>query len=1317
MLVFCFTGNAQNISFSQERGYYSSGFPLTLSSDIPGASIRYTTDGSVASTTNGILYSGSININNTSIISAIAFNTTESSKMVSHTYLFTNDILNQTGMLDTFNVEMQDNVISTYQNDIVNSFSEILSVSLVMPIDSLFDAARGIYTNPQERGFDWERVTSVEIIDPNGIGAQVNAGIRIHGATTRNYRKKSFRLYFRSDYGDSKLKYQLYNDPQATDKFDHLVLHQGGHQDTFVGFISERATYTKNRFANELLLDMNHITSHGRYAHLYINGIYWGLYHLLERPNADFFSDYMGGDEEDYDVIKGDVLSGPEIVDGNDIYWNQMLSLATAGLESDAAYSQFQQYINLESFIDYIVLSQTLGNRDWDNHNWIAARNAKKNEPFIFVNWDSDAIWDGLNREDDLVTFHYYKNYENMPTYIFRQLQNNEQFRCLLADRITMHFDSGGVLSPSHMQTVFNQVSSEINLSFKTEAARWGNNTNINQWIDRVNYISNDWLVNRTGIVKNYYQTYDVLNTESIPAISLASSYINAGQQISLNGTTNIYYTLDGTDPKGNDSNPSTSAMLYNNPLTINNHTKVLARSMSSSNDCNLALYKPTEQSSILNYGMLGAHFSSRANDGIIDDRSEWLNYGGSVAITEVSAQPWWQIDLQKNAYIDQIDIYAPDCCDAGLSNFHVIVSNQPFTSNSLSTTLSQPGVSSFFLNDCIGSCSVNIGGFGQYVRIQLTGNNHSLNIAEVEIQGTTCNKWSSLESATYYLNQNLSSILINEIHYNPVDSITALNDTIDGDSFEFIEIHNTSNLAIDLSDVYFSAGISYRFPFGTIIQPNEYLVLAENISLFSDKYGFSAFAQYDGKLSNGGEMIELVDPFGNLIDRVIYNDSTPWTNGADGTGYSLALLPNQTNNDNANNWSIQNTAFTPKAENDFCFPISETNFPLPVACNGDATGSLIVIPSGGTSPYSYNWQNGQTTQTLSNVIAGNYQLTITDAYNCLETFNFIISEPPSIVLSEVHADESVAGANNGVINLAVNGGTAPYTYSWSNGATTQDINNLSPGTYTVTVLDANGCTENLSITILPGITPCAIPSNIQAGNIQNASATLSWSPNSNASNYDIQYRILGGSSWTTFSTTYAFAILNNLNTCTNYEVRIKSSCSNGLLSSYSPIYNFQTIGCIAPCATVTGLFSQNITTSILFTLPSCTDFEWYVEVNCVNGQISNASPIANFTTVGAACKNVTDNELLEQSSNINFVKVFPNPTSNILNLTFNSSVETESQLSIFNSLGQLVLSKSIQIDKYKNYLSFNATEFTAGNYWIQITSDKFQAKFQFIKD
>ncbi len=143
---------------------------------------------------------------------------------------------------------------------------------------------------------------------------------------------------------------------------------------------------------------------------------------------------------------------------------------------------------------------------------------------------------------------------------------------------------------------------------------------------------------------------------------------------------------------------------------------------------------------------------------------------------------------------------------------------------------------------------------------------------------------------------------------------------------------------------------------------------------------------------------------------------------------------------------------------------MTATLVPTNANCNGNNDGAVDITVSGGANPYTYNWNNGATTEDISNLAAGTYIVTVTDANGCTASFSQTLTEPSGLTVSL--SSSSFAGGNNiscngasdGSIDLSVAGGTLPYSYNWSNGASSEDLSNLSGGAYTVTVTGGNGC-------------------------------------------------------------------------------------------------------------------------------------------------------------------------------------------------------------------------------------------------------------------
>ena len=179
--------------------------------------------------------------------------------------------------------------------------------------------------------------------------------------------------------------------------------------------------------------------------------------------------------------------------------------------------------------------------------------------------------------------------------------------------------------------------------------------------------------------------------------------------------------------------------------------------------------------------------------------------------------------------------------------------------------------------------------------------------------------------------------------------------------------------------------------------------------------------------------------------------------------------------------------------------PIILSSTTTNLSCSLANDGSINLSAIGGVSPLSYIWSNGSTTQNISNLSSGYYNVTVTDAVGQTESSTFYISEPSPIIITYTVNSTSQAGFSDGSIFTTVSGGTAPYSFSWQgpNGysASTQDIQNLIAGTYFFYVIDDNGCSELFSIVVGEGqLTPLqvnAVTSDIDCFGNNNGSIDL----------------------------------------------------------------------------------------------------------------------------------------------------------------------------------------------------------------------------------
>ncbi len=445
-------GTVDDPAYTPGRGIYPDAtvtavpFPVTLTSSTPGASIRYTTDGSTPSETHGTPYTGPITITGTTVLRSIAYlEGWESSTVDTHTYLVLDDVLSQSpagevpgpgwptpdgdGRVNGQRIDygMDPDIVNHADPEIGGpaqvraALAALPSVSIVIDATNLFDSATGIYVNPYSRGLAWERPCSVELLNDPAGGFQVNAGLRIRGGYSRSQDnpKHAWRLFFRGEYGAAKLDYPLFGDEGAS-SFNQVDLRTAQNYSwSFMG--DSRNTFLREEFSRQAFLEMGGPGSHVKYVHVYVNGHYWGLHNFDERKEADHCAEYLGGDKLNWDVVKAEQESGYSTgaTDGNLDAWTNLFAranpLVAPGVYTRRALTEAEYFdlqglaadgvttnaspvlLDVDALIDYMLLTFWTGNTDGATsaflgddraNNWFGARDRTSRRGFVFFPHD-----------------------------------------------------------------------------------------------------------------------------------------------------------------------------------------------------------------------------------------------------------------------------------------------------------------------------------------------------------------------------------------------------------------------------------------------------------------------------------------------------------------------------------------------------------------------------------------------------------------------------------------------------------------------------------------------------------------------------------------------------------------------------------------------------------------------------------------------------------------------------------------------------------------------------------------------------------------
>ncbi|MBN2344445.1 MAG: CotH kinase family protein [Deltaproteobacteria bacterium] len=412
-----------------------------------------------------------------------------------------------------------------YESQIASAMLDIPSVSLVTDLDYLFDQDYGIFVNALMRSDDpdplkteeaWERSASLEFLYPDAEGVQANAGVRIRGGVSRNDNnpKHAFKCYFRDMYGADKLHYPLFGS-EGAGEFDRLDFRTSGNYSwSFDG--TNKNTMNRDVFSRDMQRELGRPYTRSRYYHLYLDGVYWGLFQSQERVDSDHVKSYLGGEKGDVDVVKttrGDDESTLiiEIADGTEDTWQTLWEMSEQGFADDADYFALEgkdengerdvsmkPHVDIDNLIDYMLIifytanldapvSKFFGNKS-PNNFYAAINRVTLDQGFVFFAHDNEHT---LRIDEDWITVGVSENRVDLntggfndmevnsaqefhPQWLHHRLTENALYRERFAERAHELLEDDGLFTPSRATALFDARADEIDLAIIAESARWG---------------------------------------------------------------------------------------------------------------------------------------------------------------------------------------------------------------------------------------------------------------------------------------------------------------------------------------------------------------------------------------------------------------------------------------------------------------------------------------------------------------------------------------------------------------------------------------------------------------------------------------------------------------------------------------------------------------------------------------------------------------------------------------------------------------------------------------------------------------------------
>jgi hypothetical protein len=942
-----FIGQVADTKFSHNRGFYDAPFDLVITSNTGSATIRYTTDGTAPSEINGTVYTGPITINKTTTIRAAAFrNGYLPTNLDTQTYIFPADVATQSasnsnngtpppgwpaswsypnGPGQITDYGMDPDVLNakptgpagsgpTFGATIKNDLKTIPTLSITTDLNNLF-GPNGIYSNPGQDGIDWERPMSLELINPDGSdGFQLDAGLRIRGGFSRdpNNPKHGLRVIMRNEYGANELDYPLFADQDGVDKPKSFDLR------TFQNYswsfnpdgrgLPEGARFTgiRDQWSRDTQHDMGHNSERGNYYNLYINGMYWGIYNTVERPEAEYGSTYYGGEPEDYDVIK--VEAGPYTINATDgtlagwtDFWTQSNALRTAatnGQDTTALYQKlmgnnpdgtrnpaYPVYLDPVNLIDYMLVIYYGGNLDAPISNFLS--NASPNNFYALWNRKTKATGfqffahdgehtllnpTGGDEADRLGPWQAGSTLDKSnPQWIFQQLLYNGDFRTLVADRIHKHFFNDGELTVQQNQQRFLNRVKEMNRAVVAESARWGDsksaapylysapysnsNPTVQNWQNNVNTVLYNFFPQRNPFIMNTFRTHQ-MGTQAAsgpnPAVPIflypsfdapeftqgLNAVIPANGVVNLtnpSGVGTIYYTTDGTDPRLPGGGLSGSAVAYNaaDGVALTGTTRVLARirngnSWSALTDSTFrSATPPTLRVTEIMYHAENPPAGSAFSDNDFE----------YIEVQNVGAT---SLNVSKFAFTNGVKFTFPNVVLAAGGRAVIVANTDAFRS--------KYGESIMVLGEYTGSLDNSgegiklVGKLGETVQSfdykdswqpHTDGDGFSLVVRDPNqplAAWDDSSGWRASNAAGGDPGADVASAIAPDaVVVNEIAAKVATPNTT------WIELRNTTNAPVDISGWFLSNGTGgikkYRFPAGTVIPANGFLVLNEQTS------------------------------------------------------------------------------------------------------------------------------------------------------------------------------------------------------------------------------------------------------------------------------------------------------------------------------------------------------------------------------------------------------------------------------------------------------------------------------------------------------
>jgi len=964
--------------FNNKGGFYDSAVTVTLTSQTPGALIRYTTNGTVPTLTNGLDYSSPLSLAQVTtqkghVIRARAFrNGSIDSNLKTHTFLIGQD------------PRLRTNASLIYAGDPQHSLYDPFGVTALNGGTYLDDrwqpTGPNDYNNVINRGRAYERPIHAEFYFADGtVGFRSEVGLRVAASTFTRPRmqltqtsaspwpaqplqKPSFNLYFRDDYGNPSVNLPLNGPARTFSKYERFRV-RAGKNDIENPFVIDE-------LFRRLSHDMGHGASLGIINSLYVNGELKGFYNMVERLREPFFQSLHSTDSDaQWDVLQFE--GNDNIAEGDKIAWDDMITRLNAAT-TNAHWDRVLEVADVANLADYFLLNIYGATWDWPHNNWVAAKERTPEGRYRLYVWDAEGAID--NRGSDRPA-----SQEMIRTYIlgtlggqagkqgtegelrdlWRGLNRWHEFKILFADRIHKHLFNNGILddrdlATAHLKERFDGLVDEFSDLLSVVSNQSVQTSGPTSWMHptagRRTYL--------LGPRREEFRDNGLWPTTSPPNFSTFGGNVSQGSSLLITTESGDYlYTTDGSDPRlpGGAANPTATQQAG----SLVDVTLLPLGSTWSHNALDGDLGSAWKESSYhdaawltgpapLGYGTIRDRDTSEVtpiattvNSTIPRQPTTYFrktfNLTNAAAFAGLTLQ--MRVDGGTIVYLNGVEAFRESNIPID-ADYSTSPTDDESDNNEgdLDSYLLDPSLLVEGLNLIAVELHNDPTSSDMVLDLQLLSQKaHDSNLP-IPLNGPTTVKarslrngvWSALTEASFTIEAvpaDASNLAIVEMLYNPVGASTEeiLAGFDDGDMFEFLRLQNTGTQNVDLANLRFTAGINFDFTGSAlkVLPPGGVAIIVANLDAFRFRYGNSfdplIAGQYSAKLSNGGEHLRLIGQGDAILHEFTFGTAAPWPVLTTLDGHSIINQNPTANHGTATHWQASiNLGGTPDGQLDF---------------------------------------------------------------------------------------------------------------------------------------------------------------------------------------------------------------------------------------------------------------------------------------------------------------------------------------------------------------------------------------------------------------